>query len=81
MTFPLASLHADGGTAPALSATKASRREARRPLSGSPPVRSTLRAQSRLLVGGVLWLLAVLALVTHQAGDAAFSTTGASAAV
>ena len=35
--------------------------------------------QLGLLVTGVLWLLAVLALVTHNAGDAAFSTSGTAA--
>ena len=34
------------------------------------------RRQLSLLVGAVLWLLAVLALVTHDAADAAFSTSG-----
>ena len=34
------------------------------------------RVQLGLLVGVVLWLLAVLALITHNANDAAFSTSG-----
>jgi S-DNA-T family DNA segregation ATPase FtsK/SpoIIIE len=37
------------------------------------------RAQLVLLVTGVLWLLAVLALATHSAADAAFSTSGTAA--
>ncbi|HJV61705.1 MAG TPA: hypothetical protein VJ743_12215, partial [Albitalea sp.] len=34
------------------------------------------KQQLALLAGGVLWLLALLALVTHDAADAAFSTSG-----
>lgn len=35
------------------------------------------RAQAALLIGGVAWLLTVLALLTHDPADAAFSTSGA----
>jgi len=38
-----------------------------------------LRTQVAVVVGGVLWLLALLALVTHHPGDAAFSTSGSNA--
>ena len=34
------------------------------------------RTQAALLVGAVVWLLAVLALSTHHAGDPGFSTSG-----
>jgi len=39
------------------------------------------RAQFVLLVTGMLWLLAVLALATHSAADPAFSTSGSAAVV
>ncbi|MEP7140109.1 MAG: DNA translocase FtsK 4TM domain-containing protein, partial [Caldimonas sp.] len=63
MTFPLGSLRADGAEA------SAGRREA----SGAAP---DWRTQAALLVGAVVWLLAVLALSTHHAGDPGFSTSG-----
>jgi S-DNA-T family DNA segregation ATPase FtsK/SpoIIIE len=36
------------------------------------------KAQLMLLAGGVAWLLALLALATHNAADSAFSTSGSS---
>ena len=68
MTFPLGSLRGDG------AATLASQRAA----AGDTP---RWRLQLMLLVGGVLWLLMLLALTTHQAGDPGFSTSGSGAAV
>jgi len=65
MTFPLGSLRADGGAAVA---------------SGTPSSMS-LRRQLWLLAGAVLWLLALLALVTHSAADPGFSTSGSGEAV
>src|SRR4051794_37257849 len=62
MTFPLGSLR-DGGA----------------PHSpGTTPVHGPAgwRPQLTLLVTGVLWLLAVLALASHNAADPAFSTSG-----
>ncbi len=38
---------------------------------------STWPRQARLLLGGVVWLLMLIALVTHSPQDAAFSTSGA----
>jgi len=65
MTFPLGSLRADGGAAVA---------------SGTPSS-MPLRRQLWLLAGAVLWLLAMLALVTHSAADPGFSTSGSGEAV
>ncbi|MEO8080608.1 MAG: DNA translocase FtsK 4TM domain-containing protein, partial [Caldimonas sp.] len=69
MTFPLGSLRADTadgrGSGPAAG------------LRASPG----WRTQLVLLVGAVLWLLALLAMATHSAGDAAFSTSGTGAPV
>ena len=79
MTFPLGSLRSDS-TAPGsfVPAGAGARRSASRATSVAIQP-SSWRAQLALLVTGVLWLLAALALATHQAGDAAFSTSGASA--
>ena len=63
MTFPLGSLRADGAEATAR----------RRDSAGAAP---SWRAHAALLVGAVIWLLAVLALSTHHAGDPGFSTSG-----
>ena len=64
MTFPLGSLHADGGAATAAA-------------PGTDAAASVpLRRQLWLLAGAVLWLLAVLALITHHAADPGFSTSG-----
>jgi S-DNA-T family DNA segregation ATPase FtsK/SpoIIIE len=63
MTFPLGSLRADGAD------VTPDRRE-------SPTSTPGWRVQAALLVGAVVWLLAVLALSTHHTGDPGFSTSG-----
>ena len=40
------------------------------------PVEHTFRFQAGLLVGGVLWLLALLAMISHSRLDPAFTTSG-----
>ncbi len=64
MTFPLGSLGADGTTTAPVRRTAPSA-ELRR-----------WRHQALLLGGGLVWLLTLLALVTHQATDPGFSTSG-----
>ncbi len=61
MSFPLGSLGADGSAA--LTATPA----------GTPP---RFRRQALLIVALLAWLLLLLAMATHHAGDTAFSTSG-----
>ena len=61
MSFPLGSLQGDGSTAVAASA------------SGHGP---RWRRQLLLLAGAIGWLLFVLAMITHDAGDTAFTTSG-----
>ncbi len=68
MTFPLGSLRADGADATT----------DRRPSQAAAP---GWRTQAALLVGAVVWLLAVLALSTHHAGDPGFSTSGDGSAI
>jgi DNA segregation ATPase FtsK/SpoIIIE, S-DNA-T family len=80
MTFPLGSLRADSG------ATSGAARSSHTLRGGSPASAASShhpagwRAQLRLLIGAVLWLLALLALATHNAADPAFSTSGSTAA-
>ncbi len=63
MTFPLGSLRAEGGAAAASS-------------SSATRVVPRWRARLALGIGAVLWLLALLALATHDAADPAFTTSG-----
>ena len=63
MTFPLGSLRADGAD------VTPDQRDSSASAAG-------WRVQAALLVGAVAWLLAVLALSTHNAGDPGFSTSG-----
>jgi S-DNA-T family DNA segregation ATPase FtsK/SpoIIIE len=67
MTYPLGSLRGDGNAAVAAGDA----------VAASMP----LRRQLWLLAGAVLWLLAMLALVTHSSADAGFSTSGNGEAV
>ena len=80
MTFPLGSLRSEGGPSAAPSKGGPYGRDA----SGQAAAvhhPAGWRAQLLLLVTGVLWLLAVLAMATHSAADPAFSTSGTGAAV
>ena len=69
MTFPLGSLQRDG------AAALAAQRQAK------PSAVPRWRPQLLLLVGGVLWLLMLLALLSHQTADPGFSTSGSGAPV
>jgi S-DNA-T family DNA segregation ATPase FtsK/SpoIIIE len=80
MTYPLGSLGGDGGAvdAPARQ-TRRSAAAAGRPSAPSASPASAGTAGWRrwsLPLGGALWLLMLLALVTYSAGDPAFSTSG-----
>ena len=76
MTFPLGSLRSEGGVSNSfVPAGAAFGRDGPRSSAASHHP-SGWRAQLGLLVTGVLWLLAVLALATHNAADEAFSTSG-----
>ncbi|HWH81486.1 MAG TPA: DNA translocase FtsK 4TM domain-containing protein [Burkholderiaceae bacterium] len=82
MTFPLGSLRGDTAAPTALTAPGSGRaRDRAAPPVPPPHDAAGWRAQLGLLVGAVAWLLAVLALATHNAADAAFSTSGSVAAV
>jgi DNA segregation ATPase FtsK/SpoIIIE, S-DNA-T family len=65
MSFPLGSLRGDGGAAMAAQ-----------PAAPDSFASVPLRRQLWLFAGAVLWLLAMLALVTHSSTDAGFSTSG-----
>ena len=88
MTFPLGSLHSDTagsgkGTerrAEAAGAARTTGRLHRVPkapvVAPVEPVEQTLRFQAALLLGGVLWILVVLAMASHDRLDPAFTTSG-----
>ncbi len=80
MTFPLGSLRSDGlntaGTAPATTALTRDPARVVSPVVSPARHTASWRAQLGLLITGVLWLLAVIALASHQSNDAAFSTSG-----
>ncbi len=61
MSFPLGSLSGDAGAGMAVGQGWGARR---------------WRQQALMLAGAVAWLLFLLAMVTHDAGDTAFSTSG-----
>src|SRR5262245_19047203 len=79
MTFPLGSLRSETGAASA-SPTAAHggtyTRSGATPASAGGLVHPDWKSQLKLFAGGVLWLLALLAMATHNAGDPAFSTSG-----
>lgn len=89
MTFPLGSLRSEGA-APAkgsdrsraepAAGVRVSGRLHRVPaapvVEPSTPVENTLRFQAGLLLGSVLWLLALLAMLSHNRQDPAFTTSG-----
>jgi S-DNA-T family DNA segregation ATPase FtsK/SpoIIIE len=60
MSFPLGSLGADGAAT----------------LAGPAAAPARWRRQALLIVGALAWLLFLLAMATHSAGDAAFTTSG-----
>jgi S-DNA-T family DNA segregation ATPase FtsK/SpoIIIE len=75
MTFPLGSLRAEAGpsSGPADAGTY-TRSSRKRKVQAPQPVR--WRLQLGIALGGVLWLLALLAMASHNASDPAWSTTG-----
>lgn len=78
MTFPLGSLRSDSGSSnPSAALGGTYTRTGAEPASGAVH-HPGWREQAALLIGGVAWLLALLALVTHNGADAAFSTSGSS---
>jgi S-DNA-T family DNA segregation ATPase FtsK/SpoIIIE len=83
MSFPLGSLlNGKDGAAAANAgapAEKVYKRQARRSQPALPPRVSPLRSPLWLLVGALLWFLVVLAMLTHDPADAAFSISGSHA--
>jgi DNA segregation ATPase FtsK/SpoIIIE, S-DNA-T family len=79
MTFPLGSLRSDSGPSnPSAALGDTYTRTGAAPVPGAVH-HPGWREQATLLIAAVAWLLALLALVTHNAADAAFSTSGSSA--
>ena len=75
MTFPLGSLRSDSGASNTLVRARGPAARAGRAASAAHPP-AGWRAQLGLLLTGMLWLLAVLALATHHGADPAFTTSG-----
>jgi S-DNA-T family DNA segregation ATPase FtsK/SpoIIIE len=77
-------LRADGAAnAPGMTGgtyKREARKAPRRPDPVGADASPSWRAQLDLLIGAVLWVLAVLALVTHSPADASFSTSGSGTA-
>ncbi|MEY4764281.1 MAG: hypothetical protein RI907_954 [Pseudomonadota bacterium] len=82
MSYPLGSLRT--GDVPESPASglragrhvRGSRSAPLRPVDPLPQPEAPWRAQTRLLAGGILLLLVVMAMASHQAGDPAFTTSG-----
>jgi len=78
MSFPLSSMRADDDeivVPPPVE--KVYKRQSRKAAVPAPPPRGNpLRTPLWLIVGAVLWCLLVLAMLTHDARDAAFSSSG-----
>jgi S-DNA-T family DNA segregation ATPase FtsK/SpoIIIE len=75
MTFPLGSLGADAGAASGATYTRKSpsRNATPAPAAQEAP---RWRTQAGLIAGALAWLLFVLAMLSHNAGDPGFSTSG-----
>ena len=81
MTFPLGTMRSESGAHQAPLSTSALRRHqgaasALPPPSAPSPEASAWRLRAGLVLGALAWVLAVLALASHNPNDAAFSTTG-----
>jgi S-DNA-T family DNA segregation ATPase FtsK/SpoIIIE len=85
MTFPLGSLRSDTGATSASAASPAGHGGTYTRSKTAPAVRADgmvhphWKTQLLLFAGAVLWLLALIALASHDAADAAFSTSGSGA--
>jgi S-DNA-T family DNA segregation ATPase FtsK/SpoIIIE len=77
MTFPLGSLGADAGAASSATYTRKSSSRANAAAASLPePAAPRWRTQGALILGALAWLLFVLAMASHDARDAGFSTSG-----
>ena len=80
MSFPLGSLlnNKDGAAAATANAPadKVYKRQAKKPVAAAPPRVNPLRTPVWLLIGALLWCLLLLAMLTHDPADAAFSISG-----
>ncbi|MEW6707725.1 MAG: DNA translocase FtsK 4TM domain-containing protein [Pseudomonadota bacterium] len=74
MTFPLGSLGADAGAASGPSLARKS--SARNASAAAPAEAPRWRVKAALIGGALLWLLFVLAMLSHDIGDPGFSTSG-----
>jgi DNA segregation ATPase FtsK/SpoIIIE, S-DNA-T family len=75
MTFPLGSLRAESAVAGSATLKRSASRKPAAP-SAQPATSPRWRLQLVLVASAVLWLLAVLSLLTHQPVDPAWTTSG-----
>lgn len=82
MTFPLGSLGHDDGNAASSGGAQSGYRRDKKAAAALPPELAPIGLRQRfgVFAGGVVLLLVLIALVSHNASDAAFSTSGTSAA-
>ncbi|WIV99832.1 DNA translocase FtsK [Kinneretia aquatilis] len=73
MSFPLGSLSRDDEVG---TPDKVYKRQSKKAAPPPPPRHNPLRTPVWLLLSGALWCLVVLALVSHDRADAAFSISG-----
>ena len=75
MTFPLGSLRSDAAASSASPSSSGQGRHTRqrkqRSSEAPAPVHAGWKSQSLLMAGGVVWLLALIALITHDPADEA----------
>ncbi len=74
MSFPLGSLTGAEDAAPADKVYK--RQPSKKARPAPAPASASLRTPLWLILGGLVWCLVLLALLTHDRGDAAFSIAG-----
>ncbi|MDT8998912.1 DNA translocase FtsK 4TM domain-containing protein [Paucibacter sp. APW11] len=75
MSFPLGSLL--GGDGATTGDSKVHKRGTRKAAAPEPDHPGPLRTPLWLTISGLLWCLLVLALISHDGGDAGFSSSGA----
>ena len=79
MSFPGSLLGGGDDAAPAERPAPARKSKKAAPPAAPPTPPSPLRTPLWLLIGALVWCLVLLAMVSHDRADAAFSTAGTSA--
>ncbi len=80
MTFPLGSLRTEAGAGESGAPAARSARKRKTVDASASTTAPRWRVQFAIAIGGIAWLLALLALASHNAADPAWSTSGSQAA-